>query len=177
MSGSGAKITVQDGDVVGALSRLIAAAGDVSGALKNVGEDLQRTTKERIRKEVSPDGTPFEPLNFAYASVEKKGPGILRGENGENGGLSAIVYQLGSDGQSVEVGNNVVYGAIHQFGGVIRPKSASALVFSLGGRTVHADSVEIPARPYLGVSAEDRENILDAFEFFLSQAAGDLAGD
>ncbi|MNR54745.1 Phage virion morphogenesis family protein [compost metagenome] len=43
------------------------------------------------------------------------------------------------------------YAAIHQFGGVIRPKKAKAL--KVGGRVV--SQVRIPARQYLGISAED----------------------
>ena len=169
---SGAKIQVEDEDVVGALSRLIAAAGDTKGALQNVGEALMASTKQRIRDEVSPDGAKFKALNPLYAKFEKKGPGILRGANGEVGGLSDIVYQLGGDGQSVEVGNNVVYGAIHQFGGTIVPKTADALIFRLGGETVQVASVTIPARPYLGVSDADRTEILGIFEDFLIEATG-----
>lgn len=154
MTGAALTITVDDLAAGQALDRLLAAAGDLQPALKNVGEALRQSTIDRIQAGVSPDGTAFAPLNPDYARVEKKGPGILRGESGD---LASIVYQVAGD--EVAIGNNVVYGAIHQFGGVIKAKNAPALVFSLGGRTVHVDQVTMPARPYLGVSAEDEAEI------------------
>jgi len=49
------------------------------------------------------------------------------------------------------VGNQgVVYAAIHEFGGTIRPKRAKRLVFEVEpGQLVFAESVTIPARPTL----------------------------
>jgi phage gpG-like protein len=132
------------------LSAILAAAGDTRGALKNIGEYEAPATIDRIRREESPDGTPFKPLNPLYAET-KKGPGILRGESGD---LAEIIYQVASD-TLLEIGNNSLHGAIHQFGGTIKPVSAAALVFSMGGRKIHAKSVTLPARPYLGFSDED----------------------
>lgn len=48
----------------------------------------------------------------------------------------------------VSVATDRIYGAIHQFGGVIRPKNARALAFQLGGRMVFAQKVTIPPRPF-----------------------------
>ena len=163
---SGASIKVDDGAVLGALDRLIQACGHPEKALENVGEYGRRSTIARIEREVTPEGSPFAPLHPLYA-LTKKGKGILRGESNT---LSKIAYQLGGDGQSVAWGTNAEYGAIHQFGGVIKPKTASALVFSMGGHTIHAKSVTIPARPYLGVNDEDRTSILKIFNDMLQQA-------
>ena len=157
------------GPVTDALQRLLTAAGDLRPALKNVGEYEAQATKDRIVAGVSPDGTPFAPLNPLYAKVEKKGPGILRGASGD---LASIVYQLAGDA-AVEIGNSVVYGAIHQFGGVIKAKNAPALVFSLGGDLVAVKSVTIPARPYLGVSKDDEAEILAIVADHLASAIGD----
>jgi phage gpG-like protein len=49
---------------------------------------------------------------------------------------------------SVTVGTDRVYAAIHQLGGVIRPKNGGLLVFNVGGRTIFAKKVTIPARPF-----------------------------
>lgn len=54
---------------------------------------------------------------------------------------------------SVTVGTDRAYAAIHQFGGVIRPKSAGALAFQIGGETVLARRARIPRRPFFPVSA------------------------
>jgi phage gpG-like protein len=61
------------------------------------------------------------------------------------------------------------YAAIHQWGGEIRPKSAPALYVPGYGRL---QKVTIPARPYLGVSAEDEVAIENAVAVFL---AGNIA--
>ena len=52
-------------------------------------------------------------------------------------------------GQSVLVGTNKVYGAIHEFGGTIVPKNAKSLRFQVGGRWVTTQKVKIPKRPWL----------------------------
>lgn len=51
--------------------------------------------------------------------------------------------------RSVTVGSDRKYAAIHQVGGVIRPKSARALVFRAAGRTFAVKKVTIPARPFM----------------------------
>ena len=54
-----------------------------------------------------------------------------------------------------EVGPGVVYGAIHEFGGIIRPVRARALVFEIGGQTIFASSVRMPKRPYMAPALEE----------------------
>lgn len=169
---SGVSITIDDSQVEDVLAKLLAAAGDLSPVLKNIGEYEAQSTKNRIVKGISPDGSAFAPLNPLYAKVEKKGPGILRGATGR---LAEIVYQVGGD--TVAIGNDIVYGAIHQFGGVIKAKNAPALIFSLGGRKVQVKSVSIPARPYLGLSTEDQAEILAIVaDHFILATGGELDG-
>ena len=64
---------------------------------------------------------------------------------------SIHIEVLSSSRASVEVmvGTDVIYAAIHEFGGVITPKKAKALAFEIGGELIFAKSVHIPARPYL----------------------------
>ena len=64
----------------------------------------------------------------------------------------------------VRVGSNLPYARIHQFGGVIKPKNKQALAFSIGGKEIFAKSVTIKANPYLGISKEDEENIMEIIE-------------
>jgi len=73
---------------------------------------------------------------------------------------------------TVKIGTNKVYGAIHQFGGTIKPKAGKFLVFRLGGRTVFARSVTIPARPFLGFGAADWQVVLDVVDFQLQRLLG-----
>ena len=54
----------------------------------------------------------------------------------------------------------MIYGGIHQTGGTIVPKNGKALMFRLpGGDWATVGKVTIPARPYLGLSAKDRDDL------------------
>jgi len=120
-----------------ALRRLEAAGADLTPALKDIGEALLLSTQQRFSDQVDPDGRPWKPLSDEYRR-RKKHPKILTETTNLRG---RIVWQLVLGG--VEVGTDVVYAAIHQFGG-------------RAGRELAA---EIPARPYLGISAQDRDDI------------------
>lgn len=52
-------------------------------------------------------------------------------------------------GKGMEIGSNVVYAAIHEFGGIIEPRIARALHFKIGDRWVITQRVTIPKRPYI----------------------------
>lgn len=152
---AGKSITVDDIDVDMALARLYDAAGDVTPALKNIGEYGAKSTRARFLTETDPEGNPWPDLNALYAKT-KKGPGKLRGETRS---LSQIVWQLVEEG-GVEWGSNEIQARIHNEGGTIVPKNSAALVFSMGGQTFHVKSVTIPKRQFLGTNAHDIEEIL-----------------
>jgi phage gpG-like protein len=63
---------------------------------------------------------------------------------------------IADDEAEVRAGSNVVYAAIHEFGGTITPKTGKYLRFkNQDGREVFVRSVEIPARPYVKPSIEE----------------------
>ncbi|EFO30937.1 prophage MuSo2 protein [Roseibium sp. TrichSKD4] len=112
-------------------------------------------TKRRIEEDkAAPDGTSWK--------ANKEGTSTLFRE----GGLAdSIDHQL-AGGSEVAWGSALVYAAIHQEGGTITPKKGKVLVFTAGGATVFAQSVTIPARPYLGLSDRDgREHEAMALRF------------
>lgn len=162
---AGATLTIDDGEVSGALDGLLAALGDLTPVFKNIGEHVQAATIDRFAEQKSPDGVPWKPLLPIYAAT-KKGPGILR----ETGQMAQIVYQVAED--MLQVGTNAIYAAVHQFGATIKPKTKQALAFLLGGQEVVVASVTVPARPFLGLTAEDRLEISDLVEDYLDAAAG-----
>jgi phage gpG-like protein len=53
------------------------------------------------------------------------------------------------------VGSPVVYAAIHEYGGIIRPKNSKYLVFRINGSWVRTKKVTMPAREWLSKSLED----------------------
>lgn len=157
------------------------AARDTSGLMRPLGEYLLESTQRRFETQTAPDGTPWAPLQQRYARRKKYHKdkvltlrGYLR---------SYIHYQI-PNAQTVEVGSNQKYAAIHQFGGEIdKPeRQATARYRSVAGRVLFAKKshtrgvtqkavtipvhfVKIPARPFLGISAADdveiREIIMD----------------
>ncbi|WP_319414408.1 phage virion morphogenesis protein [uncultured Cohaesibacter sp.] len=160
-----ATLTIKDDEVNAALQRLYDAVGDITPALKNIGEEEADVTRDRFSEEVDPWGRAWAPLNPLYQKT-KKGPGILRGQTRD---LSTIIWQLASE-QSVEIGSSVIYARIHQEGGVIKAKNAAALVFSMGGQTFKRKSVTIPQRQFLGFNDESRARALAIVEDFLDAA-------
>jgi phage virion morphogenesis protein len=110
-----------------------------------VGGLVADQTKRRIESEkTAPDGTPWAPWSARHARrVAGASPNRVSARSllvGEGNLLEANQQYPG--GSDVIVGNNLEYGAIHQFGGR-----------------------GIPARPYLGLSianaAEVEELVLD----------------
>jgi len=158
MAGATFKMTLHDSDVMAALGR-IADPRLMPKVMKNLGELNVKQTRRRFMTQRDPEGKEWAPLNPLYASG-KRGPGILR-EHGYL--LNSIIYQAGAD--QVAIGTNIKdYGAIHQFGGVIRPRTANALAFHMGGRLIITASVRIPARPYLGAGPADRAQMVSLVE-------------
>ncbi|HQU16637.1 MAG TPA: phage virion morphogenesis protein [Gammaproteobacteria bacterium] len=169
MTGARITHTLDDGD----LAQRVQILGGVlrTGVLRAIGVGLVKTTQERFEDGRDPWGRSWAPLNPAYQEV-KRGPKILQ-EAGMGGGLMGSLT-FATTGSRVTVGSNKVYAAIHQFGGTIRPVNAKALVFRLGngkggkkGRVVHAKSVTIPARPYLGFGPMDRREVMDVLDVFI----------
>ncbi len=62
----------------------------------------------------------------------------------------------------INVGTNLVYAAIHEYGGIIRPKVKQFLRFVIDGRVIFAKAVQIPARPYLRPGyKENKQNVIN----------------
>lgn len=140
---AGVSITIDDGQVQGLFKRLVHAAGDTDQALRDIGEYELRATRERAAREESPDGTPWVKLAPRYAARKAKkrgGAPILKFDNHMLG--DRLNYQVGDNW--VEIGSNVPYGALHQFGG--KPGMA-------------AGPAAVPARPWLGLSDQDTAEI------------------
>lgn len=88
--------------------------------------------------------------------------------------LSASVgYSI--SGNTVSVGSNVIYGALHHFGKKIEGKSGGFLYFRIGKRgsnLYRKRSVTIPARPWLVLQSED---VTEAVEIVASYVIGGLS--
>lgn len=147
-----------------ALAGLVARFGDLTPLMEGIGLTLESATIDRFDTETAPDGSKWKPS--------------LRAKT-EGGKTLTDTSQLRSsvtseaDATSVAVGTNKIYAGAHQFGATIRAKSAKGLRFALPGglgfRRVM--QVELPARPFLGLSAEDETEILAQIEDYARDAA------
>ena len=76
-----------------------------------------------------------------------------------------------TDGDEVVLGSNLEYAAIHNYGGTIVPKNGKVLAFpGLGGATILAKKVVIPARPFMGIGAQDTADIDEKIQAVLAKA-------
>jgi len=131
---------------------------------EGIGRLIQGQTRRRIASEkTAPDGTEWKP-NKAGASILYASGALLR----------SIDYVANYD--YIAVGSGLKYAAIHQFGGEIKPKEKKALrFFAVGGAAVFAKLVKMPARPYLGLSADNTAEIIETAEAWLADIAAEAA--
>ena len=105
---------------------------DTQRLLTQVGGELEAQTRERLSEtKTAPDGKPWKPWSRRYAARAKPNAKLLE-RTGKM--IDSIAFEVGGD--AVTVGSNMVYAATHQFG-----------------------RGNIPARPFLGVSDENVEDI------------------
>ncbi len=118
---------------------------DVHGAL-GVSQTQRRITQDQK----APDGSAWIEHSKGYAATRGGSQGLLHNEGDL---VTSLDHVAGSD--EVSWGSPVIYAAIHQFGGTIKPRNGARLFFMMGTQAVAASEVTIPARPYLGLSSDD----------------------
>lgn len=166
MSGVAISVTISDDAVRRAFARLSGMMDNTTPVMSAIGTELVASTTLRFVTQTDPEGAAWTALHPEYAKG-KRNARILT----ESGRLRDSITKVAS-ADEVRVGTNVIYGAIHQFGGTIQPKSASHLFFRMGGNLIVADKVTLPARPYLGISADDETAIAEIVFDFIERFAG-----
>ena len=123
----------------------------------------QQQTQRRIREEkTSPEGVPWKP------TTDGRGALFVTGalERSVDHAATATTARWGVPREPV---GGRPYAYIHQFGGTIIPKNGAALHFEIGGKSVFAKKVNIPARPYLGVSDANARDLEAAAAKFIER--------
>ncbi len=166
------KVELEMQDAADTFRELAARCADLRPLMQEIGEALTETTKRRFQTSTAPKGIVWAPnaastyqgYLSAFASSFKDGKltkaGVARaiakkpliGESGRLG--REIIYRAYNN--SVEVGSALPYAAIHQEGGQAGP----------------GKKVTIPARPYLGLSADDQEMIFESAAAYLTDLDG-----
>ena len=154
MAGARIRIEVDDEAAVAAVRRLVRRVANPRPAFDEIGSYVVASTIRRFETEAGPGDRPWRKSRRAA----REGGQTLT----DSARLrQSITHNVLPDG--VEVGTNVIYAAIHQFGGrtpprTIRPKRRKALYFPGAAHPVakvnHPGST-IPARPFLGIDERD----------------------
>jgi phage virion morphogenesis protein len=163
-----------------ALERMKALGQNPRPIWKAIGNKGESSTRLRFKNQVGPDGVSWKPS----LRVQKNGGQTLIKSTIL---LRSITHR--ADRSGAEWGSNIKYAAIHQFGGEIKRKEKSGVLrlrtdaggrllrqkdysnlsvfakhthkrvtersYSMGAHTIH-----MPARPFLGVNAEDGREML-----------------
>jgi len=133
---SGAQIELDVSFAAERFARLERTVAD--SLLDAIGELVVGQIKERIDTDKrSPEGVAWPAWSDVYAATRKGSQSLLLGEGNLQGSIAAV-----RRGDAVAVGSGSEYAAIHQFGG-----------------DTSRGHPPIPARPYLGLSPEDRRAI------------------
>jgi phage virion morphogenesis protein len=186
MSGVGLELRGKP-EVSAALARAVRQAENPRGLYDNIGASLVTSTRRRFEQGVAPDGSPWPPSMRALAEGGKTLIDRAR--------LMGSITHEADDG-GVSVGSNVVYAAIHQLGGAIQQGAREQVLhFKHNARTgrtrfakanskanfakkveVGPRTINMPARPFLGIDDDDdREIELLAKEWLLGPRGANSA--
>lgn len=151
------KIQVEDAEVRAALQKLQGYLSDFTPVFHIIGEQLEHETEERIDQGVTPEGTAFSPKAQATLDAyEARGQTVsvkpLFGPNVDGLPFRRSFFRQVSPSE-LEIGTNKVQAKVLQFG-------AAKGAFGTASNGSSIPWGRIPARPYLGISEQDRQNIV-----------------
>lgn len=159
---SGASIEV---DIIGEafaglearLRTLSSGADHYSELLESIGAVVESQTRRRIQEEkTGPSGRPWRKWAKRTAKRRHGGQSLLKYDGNL---LDSIEAQLTADKTGVEVGTSMKYGAAQQYGMWISVVETQA-------------SIKVPARPYLGLSRANNDEVTEMIEDFVNELMG-----
>lgn len=122
------------------LQKKIAQLGkmDTSDLMSSIGVEIESQTRRRLEEEkTAPDGSAWEALSESYKEYKaKKSSGGTLEFDGDL--IDSITSESGDE--HVEVGSNLIYAAVQNFGG-------------------EEVGMDIPGRKYLGLSDENMDDL------------------
>lgn len=139
------EIKVDSSEINQLLGRLMGRMGDMSPVMLAITGVMSDATERAFKNEADPvTGAKWPQLTDDTVT--------MRGGNAHP--ILQVTGQLASSVQTdygksyAEISTNKIYAAMHQFGGTTSPKS-------------RIPNKPIPARPFLGLSPSDEQEILD----------------
>lgn len=157
-------VEIKDDELQNLLTRLQSKMKNLTPVMRKIAGIMQDSVEENFAREGRP--VPWKPS----ARALREGGKTLQ----DTGRLAASITSRSTAHQAI-VGTNVVYAAIHQFGGktaphIIKPLHKKALYWK-GAlhpvKSVNHPGSTIPARPFLMVQDEDWAEIKQAMSEYL----------
>lgn len=122
---------------------------------------LERQTRRRIFSEkTAPSGEAWKPNLEGTSILKRTGAHLHDAVRGRAEGNDAIVEA------------HWQHAWVHQQGLTIRPKTKTRLAFTVRGRKVSVRKVTIPARPFMGLSKSNEEEIVEELNAMLAEYIG-----
>lgn len=157
-------ITIDDTDLKRMLNDLHRKLGDLSPVMRTVASIMEASVQRNFEEG-------GRPVKWTPSKRVRAGGGQTLVDSGR---LKNSITSR-STAASAEVGTNVKYAAIHQFGGktkphVIKPKNKKSIFFPGAAhpvKMVNHPGSHIPARPFLVIPPEDMEDIKDVLIRYL----------
>lgn len=130
-----------------------------------LAEGVRESTLERFRQSKGPDGRRWK---SSKRTLLEGGKILVKTAQLRNS------IQARSDASGFAVGTNAKHAATHQFGEpgrTIRVRRKKALRFQIGDKWIMRKQVKIkiPARPFLGLSEKDMQEMKDTVEDFIGR--------
>lgn len=129
------------GDAYDKLNKIIAACDNGEPAMATIGRVLSNRIRLGFKNSKSPYGDKWKPITYRQGQPLKNTSHLLK----------SINYNPSKESVSIGTDKDIIYSKIHQFGGVIRPRTAKTLRFFIGNRMILTDKAVIPARPYMPI--------------------------
>lgn len=184
---TGATLTYDTRDALDTIRQAARAMDNPAPMWRSMGEYLMIAHDQRWMTQTSPDGQPWQALSPAYQRRKRKNANKILALDGYL--KNTLRYQVDDGG--LQFGSNRVYAAIHHFGGEIDIAARSQQLYFHRGRsgevsnrfvsrrqsnfaqrvTLGAYSIRIPARPWLGTSAEDDAELTQIALDYLRRSA------
>lgn len=153
----------------------ITLKADGSSALVQLHDQLLGYDKHAMLDEIGAYGVSSTQMRFVDQSGVDGNPWkqswrakLQNGQTQRDTGrlMNSMTHNVIDNG--VEWGTNVEYAIPLHFGAYILPKTGQYLVFNVAGNWRKVKEVNIPSRTFLGINAEDDEEILNIIGRHLS---------
>ena len=184
------EIEIDDSRFSSALTRVVGAMANATPVMREIAGIMDEAVEENFAQEGRPKWLGLKPSTLAQRVGGQLKPGRGKFKSGawsiqlgqrvarsikilqRSGRLASSIVQA-FDASSAQVGTNLVYAAIQNFGGetkphTILPKNGKALAFGgIFAKKVNHPGSKIPARPFLSMTEVDTETIESAVANYL----------